>query len=178
MIRKEKNSEKADKKKSEDFDHPKEEKNSENQIKVEHGPLVVAAGNIEEGAKVVGEKVSDVASTLAEKTSEVAGPVIDKVKDSVSDIAELGKKILDEISQTAQDYVEKYRYKAEMKKIGEERKALMIKFGSLIYVRYKIRNISPEMLFQEQEILRLINDIEGKDKEIIKKGKELDNLDS
>jgi hypothetical protein len=178
MIRKEKNSEKADKKKSEDFDHPKEEKNSENQIKVEHGPLVEAAENIEEGAKIVGEKVSEVASSIAEKTSEVTGPVIDKVKDSVSGVAELGKKVLDEISQTAQDYIEKYRHKADMKKIGEERKALTIKLGSHIYVRYKVRNFSPENLFQDQEILGLINDIEQKDKEIIEKGKELDNLDT
>jgi hypothetical protein len=175
MNSKQKKTEKAVKKNSENFNHPQKDKMAKNQIKEEHGPLVEAAENIEEGAKIVREKVSEVASSITEKTSEVTGPLIDKVKDSVSDIAELSKKVLDEISQTAQEYVEKYRHKAEMKKIGEERKELTIKLGTLIYIRYKVRNIGPENLFQDQEILRLMKDIEEKDKEIIKKGKELDD---
>jgi hypothetical protein len=152
------------------------EETSQNPDNKEHSPLVEAAENIEEGVKIVGEKVSEVAATIADKTSELAGPVIEQVRESVSDITDLGKKAVDEVTRTAQNYIETYKNKVEMNKIGEKRKQLVIKLGSIIYVRYKIRNIGPEKLFKHQEILRLIKDIEKIDKEIITLGKEMDKL--
>jgi hypothetical protein len=138
------------------------------------GPSVEAAESLEGGAKAVAEKVSEVASAVTEKTSELATPVFEKVKESASDIADMSKKVLDEISQSAQEYIEKYKHQVEMKKVGEQRKELIIKLGSMIYVRHKVQHIGPENLFAGSEIISIIKDIEKKDKEIIKMGKKMD----
>lgn len=142
-----------------------------------HGPLVEAAENIEHGAKVVGDKVTEVASEVYEKTSEIAGTVYDKVKDTVSDVVEVGTKAVEDLSRTAQNYIEKYKNKAEMDKIGEDRKRLTSKLGSLVFMRFTVKNMAKEDLFNDKEIEKLIKDIEVKDKEIVKIGKQIDQMD-
>jgi hypothetical protein len=143
--------------------------------KEDTGFFVDAAENIETGAKVVREKTTEVASDIAEKTSEVTNTVIDKVKDVVSDAVDIGTKTFDEVSDTAQNYINKYKNKLEMNKVSDERNKLTTKLGSIVYIRHKVRDVGPEHMFKDQEILTLIKDIEKKDKEIIKIGKKIES---
>jgi hypothetical protein len=142
--------------------------------KEERGPSIEIVENIEEGTKVEGEKNSEESSTIVDKTSEVVGPVIERVKESVGDIADLGKKVIDELTQTTQNYIEKYKNNVEMNKLVKERNKLTFKLGSIGYLRHKVRNIGDENLIRDQNILRLIKDIENKNEQIIELGKKND----
>lgn len=135
-----------------------------------HGHLVEVAENIEAGAGVVGEKVSD----IAEKTAEVAGEVFKAVKRGLSSTYEAGAKVVDEITHTAQDYLEKYKHNIEVKKLSEERDKLTAKLGFTTFVKYKMSDAAPQKLLEEKEIQNLISEIEKLDKEIVKVGKELE----
>ena len=139
----------------------------------EGGILVEAAYNVEEGVKVVSEK----AAKIAEKGTEVAGDVYDRLLDGLSDVYKFGSKLVDEMSQTAQDYIEKFEYSQEMRKLSEEKNVLLVKFGSMVYMRNKMKNVKKEDILKTDEIKDLIKDIGDKDKEIIKVGKKLEQLE-
>ncbi len=177
MEAKPKKSEKVDNNDSVKKTPPEGDSGSQDTVKAKHGPLVEAAENIEEGARIISEKVSEVAGEVANKTSEIAGTVYDKVKETVSDVVDIGTRAVDDLSQTAQNYIEKYKNKAEISKISEKRNGLTTQLGSLVYLRYKVQNTGPENLFNDKEISSLIKEIEAKDKEIIKIGKEIEDSD-
>ena len=134
------------------------------------GILVEAAYNVEEQAK----KISKKATKIAEKGSVVAEGLYDRIKEGLADVYEFGIKLADEISQNAQVYVEKYKYTTEMKKLIEEKNKLFTKLGSLIYLRSKMRNVKPEEILKNNGIDFIMNEIDKKNKEIIKTGKNLE----
>jgi hypothetical protein len=136
----------------------------------EHGFLTEAAENIEAGAEVVGEKVSQ----IAQKTAEVAGEVFEAVKKGFSTAYDTGAKVVDEITHTAHEYAEKYKHNVEVKRLSEERDRLIAGLGLITFVKHKIKKAAPRKLLEEKEILDLIKEIEKLDREIVKIGKELE----
>jgi hypothetical protein len=134
------------------------------------GILVEAAFNVEEQAK----KISKKASKIAEKGTTAAGGFYDKLKGGLTDVYEFGIKLADEISENAQEYIEKYKYTTEMKKLSDEKNKLLIKLGSLIYLRSKMRNIKSEDILKNNGIDFIMNEIDKKNKDIIKVGKKLE----
>jgi hypothetical protein len=136
----------------------------------EGGILVEAAYNVEESAK----KMSKKASKFAEKGTAVAGEFYEKIREGLTDVYEFGIKLADEISQNAQVYIEKYKNSTEMKKLIEEKNKLFIKLGSLIYLRSKMRSVKSEDILKDNGVTFLVNEIEKKNKDIIKVGKKLE----
>ena len=63
----------------------KDTHNQKKNVKNEDGILVDAARKIETGAKVLGEKTSDVAEKVSDQTTQIAEKVYDKLKKGASD---------------------------------------------------------------------------------------------
>jgi hypothetical protein len=134
------------------------------------GILTGAAGQIESGAGAIGRKVSE----FAGKSTETAGEVYETVKLRLNTIYKAGLKWVDELSQTAQDYVDRYRYNSEMKNLSEERDSLTTELGKKAYANHKIKETTIDNLFRHNEIAALVSRIDTLDKEIVETGKKLE----
>ena len=140
--------------------------------KEEHGFLTEAAENVEAGAEIVGEKISD----FAVKTSETAGKIFEVVKKGLSSAYDTGAKVVDEITQTSQEYIDKYKQNMEMKKLSEKRDKLTAKLGLETFSRIKMKKIIPQKLQEDKELFDLVTEIEMLNKEIVKIGKKLEKV--
>lgn len=136
--------------------------------------LVNTAENIETGAKIVGEKTTEIASDLAQKTSQAAGTIFEKVKKGLTEVYEAGSKVVVGATEAAQDYTEKYKHKVEVKELIKEQHALYIELGSVIYEKNKSGEMPFTQLFKEKDVKKLLQTIKTKENEIVKLGQELD----
>jgi len=134
------------------------------------GLLVEAAENIEEGAGVVGERISSV----AEKTVEVAGGVLDVLKEGFSQAYEAGAKAVDEVTRVAQEYAHKYKQHAEIKRLRAQRDHLMSEMGLVAYRKFKTKKWSLELLKDETDVSTMFEEIERLDREVIRIGRQLE----
>jgi hypothetical protein len=132
-------------------------------IEKEKGFLGEVAEDIGEGAKLVGEKASDLTDI-----------VVDKLKKGLSQAYEAGAKVVDELSQTAQGYAEKYRAESEIKKLKGEKDKQTAQLGHSIFKHHLAGGAFTEPFFNRKEIIDQFNQIELLDKKIIKTGKQLD----
>ena len=92
------------------------------EIEREKGFFGEVAGNIGEGAKMVGEK-----------GTELADLIVHKLKRGFSQAYEAGAKVVDELSQAAQEYTEKYKAESKIKKVQGEKDKLMTQLGQSIF---------------------------------------------
>jgi len=129
----------------------------------EKGFLGEVAEDIGEGAKMVGEKAT-----------ELTDIVVDKLKKRLSQAYDAGAKVVDELSQAAQEYVEKYKAESEIKKLKGKKDLLFTRLGYSILKRHREKGKVTESFFNEKEIIDQFNQIEMLDKKIIKTGKQLD----
>ena len=139
------------------------EKRNEKNRSLEKSLLIETVENIETGAKVVGEKAS-----------EIAGGIFDTVKKSVSTAFDVSSKFVAGIYKTAGEYTEIYKEKAEMKKLNEKKNYLLTKLGSTIYIEKVEKKISTEKIFDDSDLNALLKKIEKIDTDIINLGKDLD----
>ncbi|MFC2088400.1 hypothetical protein ACFLSX_02280, partial [Calditrichota bacterium] len=123
----------------------------------EYGFLVEAAKNIEASVETVGEKFSEV----AEKTIETAGGLYQTMKNGLSSTYDAGSKVVDDISQSAQNYIEKYKQNIEMKKLSDERDRLSMKLGREFFTQFKTnKEENVQLLLKKEEISNLIIELE------------------
>ena len=133
------------------------------EIETEKGFLDEVAEDIGEGAKMVGEKAT-----------ELGDIVVDKLKKGLSQAYAAGAKAVDELSQAAQEYAEKYRAESAIKKLKGEKDKLMAQLGQSIFKHHLAGGGFAESFFNRKEIMDQFNQIEIVDKKIIKIGKQLD----
>ena len=133
------------------------------EIEKEKGLFGEAAENIGEGAKMVGEKAT-----------ELADIIVDKLKKGLSQAYEAGAKVIDELSQAAQEYAEKYKAESEIKKLKGEKDKLMTQLGQSIFTHHLAGGRFAESFFNKKERIDQFNQIEMLDKKIIETGKQLD----
>jgi len=133
------------------------------EIEKEKGFLGDVVENIGEGAKMVGEKAT-----------ELTDIVVDKLKKGLSQAYEAGAKVVDELSQAAQEYVEKYKAESEIKKLKGEKDKVMTQLGQSIFKHHLAGERFEESFFNKKEIIDQFNQIEMLDKKIIKAGEQLD----
>ncbi len=132
-------------------------------IEKEKGFLGEVTEDIGEGAKMVGEKAS-----------ELTDIVVDKLKKGLSQAYEAGAKVVDELSQTAQLYAEKYKAESEIRKLKGEKDTLTVQLGQSIFKHHLAGGAFTESFFNRKEIIDQFNQVEIFDKKIIKTGKQLD----
>lgn len=142
---------------------PKKKKQIKELPSLEKSSFIETVENIETGAKVVGEKAS-----------EIAGGIFQKVKKGVSAAFDAGSKIVEGIYKTSNEYIEIYKEKNEMKKLTSVRDDLLTKLGSMIYLERIVKKTALEKIFDEEHISDLFDEIERIDSDIINLGKELD----
>jgi hypothetical protein len=121
------------------------------------------AGNIEEGAKRVGEKAT-----------ELSDKIVGKLKKGWSHVYEAGAKVVDELSQAAQDYAEKYKAESEIKKLEGEKDKLVTRLGQSIFRHHFEGGKFSESFFNKKAICDQFDEIEMLDKKIIETGQQLD----
>lgn len=156
-----------------------QKKNSKTKVKQSPEPenkkddfLTEAAKTIESGVDVAGEKISE----LADKTVETAGELFKAVKKGLSSTYDASAKVIDDISNTAQDYIDKYKKNLEVNKLSEKRDELTKKLGTLFFAEFKVKKEDTvPSFFKKEEILNLIDEIEKLNKNIVKIGKKLEN---
>ena len=133
------------------------------EIEKEKGFLGEVVEDIGEGAKMVGEKAT-----------ELTDMVVDKLKKGLSQAYEAGAKVVDELSQAAQEYAEKYKAESEIKKLKGEKDLLIRQLGHSILKHHRKKGKVTESFFNEKEIIDQFNQIEMFDKQIVNTGKILD----
>jgi hypothetical protein len=133
--------------------------------------LTEASKSIESGVEVASEKISE----FAGKTAETAGELYKAVKKGLSSTYDAGAKAIDEISNTAQDYIDKYKKNTEVNKLSEMRNQLYKKLGKEFFEVYKTKKEDTlKLFFNKKEILDLNSEIEKLNKDIVKIGKKLE----
>lgn len=125
--------------------------------------ITETVGNIEEGAKIFGEKAG-----------EIAGALLGKLRKGASEAYKTGAKVVDEVSQTAHDYSEKYKTEMEMKKLRGQKDNLTARLGAEIFKHFKAKGTVRDTFFQEKEISDLVEGVEKLERKIVKLGKKLD----
>jgi hypothetical protein len=112
-----------------------------------------AKGNISEGAKLVGETVSEYAQTIGEKAKETF---------------KTGSEVTMEMVHYAQDIIDSYKHKQEIKELSEKRDEVFIELGRNLYRKVKgIENDLNEEFLQEKDVQSMLNEIENIDRKII-----------
>lgn len=118
------------------------------------------AENIEDGAKLVREKATE---------------ITDKLKKGLTHAYDTGAKVVDELSQRAQEYSEKYRVESEIKKLKNEREMLTVQLGQSFFKHRLTGEKFVETFFNIGKTIDNLNRIEMIDKEIIKTSKQYDH---
>lgn len=136
-----------------------------------------AAAEIDEEKGFLGgvaEDIGDGAKMVGEKATELTDRVVDKLRKGLSQAYEAGAKVVDEMSQTAQEYAEKYKAESEIKKLKGENDKLTAQLGQCIFKQHLADGGFAESFFNRKEIIDQFSQIEMLDKKIIKIGKQLD----
>ena len=122
-----------------------------------------ALGNLEEGARVVGEK-----------TTMIAGQVFEKIKQGVSQAYQTGSKVVGELSDSASDYAEQYKTSAEIKKLSNEKNKYVAELGAHFYAESRKQNATWDDVAGSESATALFEQIENLEKQIVEVGKRLD----
>lgn len=118
--------------------------------------------NVEHGAKLVGEK-----------TSEIASETIDKVKKGAAEAIETSSQVVTELYSSASEYTEQFKDKIEMKKLNNKRNELEADLGRFFYKKYKIDKLNFSKFSKTKEFNSLLKNIESLDAEVVELGKQL-----
>ena len=127
--------------------------------KKEKNILGEAADSIEESAKLV-----------SEKATELSG----KLKKGLAQAYDTGAKVVDELSHIAQEYSEKYKAESEIKKLKTEKDALLSQLGEAFYKHRLSGEDFTDTFFHLSQTEDLLKQIDAVDQKIVKTSKQLD----
>ncbi|MFZ0450073.1 MAG: hypothetical protein WAL98_12595 [Desulfatiglandaceae bacterium] len=136
-----------------------------------------ATAEIEKGKGFLGEVAENIgegARMAGEKATELTDIMVDKLNVGFSHAYEAGAKVVDDLSRAAQKYVEKYKAESEIRKLKGEKDELMTQLGQSILKHHLAGGRFAESFFNKEEIIDQFNQIEMLDKKIIEIGKQLD----
>lgn len=123
-----------------------------------------SAENIVAGAKVFSEKASDIFDTFLEK-----------VKETAENAVHTGSKIYENVSLTAQDYLERFRDRYEMRHLKEQRDEVAKELGYMCFMEYSGRYRFRAEFLKGEEFKKLMAQVRELDKQIIRIGEKLDS---
>ena len=119
--------------------------------------------NIVTGAKVFGEKASDIFDNFLEKVKETAESAV-----------ETGNKIYESVALSAQNYLEQFRDRQEMKQLKEQRDEVAKELGYMCFMEYSGRYRFRVEFMKSDEFRKLLAQVRELDKQIIQIGEKLD----
>ena len=120
--------------------------------------------NIIAGAKVFSEKASDIFNTFLEK-----------VKETADNAVHTGSKIYESVSLTAQEYLEQFRDRNEMRQLKEQRDEVAKELGYMCFMEYSGRYRFRVEFMKGDEFKKLMAQVRELDKQIIQLGEKLNS---
>lgn len=112
--------------------------------------------NVEYGAKIVGEKTSNLATETYEKVKKGAIEAIDTSSQVVGDLY-----------YSASDYTEQFKDKIEMKKLNSVKEDYFADLGRIFYKKYKIEKMAFSKFSKTKDFTSIMKNIEELDQEIV-----------
>jgi hypothetical protein len=119
--------------------------------------------NISEGARVFSEKATDIFSRFFKRA-----------KDAVESAYEKGTELYESMSVSAQDYMDKYRDRSEMRSLKEDRDEVAMQLGYMCFMEYSGRYNFRVGFMKSEELKKLMAQMRELDKEIIRIGERLE----
>jgi hypothetical protein len=121
-------------------------------------------GNINEGARIVGEEAKD----LGERISAYSEKIFGTIKEKTSEVFESGKTLTVDAVNRAQELAEKYRDHGEIRKLNEEKKKVAAQLGMSFYLMVKDNdNKVPSTLLRRKAVKSTMQEMEDLDKQIL-----------
>ena len=130
--------------------------------KANKGALVEIAESIEAGAKLVGDK-----------TSEIAGDAFDIVKKGAEEIFVAGSKVVSDLYHTAGEYAETFKEKVEMSQLKSDKERFTRDLGRYFYTNYHVAGLTFKEVSSKKEYKELIKKLGELDQQIVELGKSL-----
>ncbi len=123
-----------------------------------------AKGNINEGARIVGEEAKD----LGEKISSYSEKIFGQIREKTSEVFESGKELTLDAVNRAQELAEKYRDQGEVRKLNEEKKKVAAQLGMNFYLMVKNNdNKVPPTILRRKAIKSTMKEMEELDQQIL-----------
>lgn len=119
--------------------------------------------NIIRGAKVFSERASEFFNSFMEKAKETAGTAYEK-----------GSNLVENVTETAQNYIERYRDRSEMSSLEKIRDEVGSRLGYMCYKEYSGRYRIRQEFQKSREFSELMKQMRELDKQIIKIGERLE----
>ncbi len=118
--------------------------------------------NVEQGAKLVKERTTE----LATETYEV-------VKKGATDAYDVSSQLVTELYGSASNYAEQFKERIEMKNLNAKRDKLTSELGNYFYKNYKIDGNAFSKFSKSKGFNALLKNIEKVDSEVVEVGKKL-----
>lgn len=121
-------------------------------------------GNINEGARIVGEEAKD----LGERISAYSEKIFGSIKIKSSELFESGKTLTLDAVNRAQELAEKYRDQSEIRKLNEEKKKVAAQLGMSFYLMVKDNdNKVPSTILRRKVIKSTMQEMEEIDRKVL-----------
>lgn len=133
-----------------------------------------ATRHFAEKAREIGGKTPEIASHVLEQSTKITRDVFGKIHEGWSTAYDASSKFMQEAYHTTSAYAERHKSTVVMRKLTAEREKLNQKLGSVIYTKYKDESVSPQEIFELQEIRDILDQCENVDNEVLRIGRELD----
>ncbi len=150
------------------------DKDKKTKVKSSKDFISEAAENIESGVRIISKKASKLASNISDATTGIKDRLKEEVKEPGNEAISTARKAIEEISDTAQDYLDKFKNRSEMKKLSKEREEKINLLGRLVYLKLKSGRSLKNKIEDNEKLKQLISDIRKTDREIIKLGENQD----
>lgn len=137
-------------------------KSKNTKVNTHKSQLVEIAESIEAGAKMVGEK-----------TSEIAGDAFEKIKKSAGGIFAAGSKVASDIYKSAGEYTETFKEKVEMSKLRSDKERITRDLGKYFYENYQAKGLTFREISSKKDFKNLMKKIGEVDHQIVDLGKKL-----
>lgn len=133
-----------------------------------------ATRHLAEKAREIGDKTPEIASHVLEQSTKITRDVFGKIHEGWSAAYDASSKFVQEAYHTTSAYADRHKNTVVMKKLTAEREKLNQRLGSVIYTKHKDEGMSPEKIFELQEVKEILDQCENVDNEVLRIGKELD----
>ena len=140
-------------------------------VQVEDGKFVETARKIEIGAKVFGEKATDVVEKVSDQTTEITEIVYDKIKKGVHEAYDISSKTMNDMGKKTGKYIQKYEDTLDIKDLKRDRDKKMYELGTHIFNLSKSKSQKLPDLIANDVSQKILNEVELLEKDIAKLGR-------
>lgn len=135
-----------------------------------------AADMIEEKAKIVGEKTKEFAEDVADKSSGWGKDIFGKFKKGIDSAYEAGVKFAEKAGDSVQDYTDRYKLQAEIRRLKSKKKDDLLEIGKTVYDLYPELGKTTKII-KDENVEHLYHDIKELESTLEKLEKQLEKME-